>query len=391
MTWTRPLAVLLLAFAPAAAPAEDGDLPPLTSPWPVEKARAWAERTPWLVGCNFTPAYAINQLEMWQPETFDLEAIDRELGWAEELGFTSIRVFLHHLLWEQDAHGFLDRIDQFLAVADRHHIGVMLVPFDSVWDPDPRAGKQREPRKGVHNSGWVQSPGREILSDPARHEEVKAYLQGVIGRFRADRRVHAWDLINEPENPNANSYGKLEPKNKVELARIFLRKCFAWAREMDPEQPLTSGVWTGDWREGKRLGLHHDQLLLSDIITFHSYDPMDRLKERVESLRPLGRPMACTEFMARPNGSTFDPMLGYLEEEGIGAYCWGFVAGKSNTIYPWDSWVKGPYETEPPRWFHDIFRPDGTPYDADEVAYIKKVTARARAKHQTAVPAGAGR
>lgn len=360
---------LALAIATPVAKAAEG-------PWPVEKAKAWAERTPWLVGCNYAPAYAINQLEMWQPETFDPEAIDRELGWAESLGFTSIRVFLHHLLWEPDPAAFLDRVDQFLTIADRHGIGVMFVPLDSVWDPNPRPGPQREPKPGLHNSGWVQSPGAAIIGDPARHDELEPYIRGLVRRFRADRRIHAWDLINEPDNTNASSYGKLEPEDKPEKARLLLEKVFAWARMENPEQPLTSGVWTGDWTDPEKLApIHRLQLEQSDVISFHWYGPLDEVKQKVDLLRRYNRPILCTEFMARPRGSTFDPILGYFREADVGAYCWGFVSGKSQTIYPWDSWQK-PYPAEPPVWFHDIFRPDGSPYREEEVAYIRRVTGK---------------
>src|SRR5687767_15506807 len=95
--------------------------------WPAQQANAWYAKQPWLVGANFGPSTAINQLEMFQADTFDLETIDRELGWAKDLGFTSMRVFLHHLLWEQDSEGFLERLDQFLEVAEKHEIGVMIV------------------------------------------------------------------------------------------------------------------------------------------------------------------------------------------------------------------------------------------------------------------------
>jgi hypothetical protein len=367
---------VLVLLTPAAMAQEE---PAARGPWPVEKANAWYKARPWLVGCNYAPAYAINQLEMWQPETFDPSAIDRELGWAEDLGFTSVRVFLHHLLWEQDSEGFLDRVDQFLGIAERHKIGVMFVLFDSVWDPFPKAGKQRAPKPGLHNSGWVQSPGVEILKDTAKHDTLKPYVQGVLRRFRTDRRIHAWDLINEPENPNRSSYGRDEPANKPYLALELLKKTFAWAWEVDPEQPLTTGVWVGEWTEDKLTPINRYQLENSDIISFHSYDPLDELEKRVESLRRYNRPLVCTEFMARPRGSTFDPMLGYFKEQRIGAYCWGFVSGKSQTIYPWDSWQK-PYDAEPPTWFHDIFRPDGTPYDAREVAYIRRITGKGEEK-----------
>lgn len=369
----RPLMLLLALNLAGPAMAQER--------WTPEQANAWYDDLPWLVGCNFNPSTAINQLEMWQADTFDPATIDRELGWAEDLGFTSIRVYLHHLLWEQDAEGFLNRLDQFLTIADRHGIGVMFVLFDSVWDPHPKLGPQRDPEPGVHNSGWVQSPGADDLMNPDREELLKSYTVGVISRFKDDPRVHAWDLWNEPDNTNDNSYGRnkldREPEGKRERTLELLERCFTWARSANPSQPLTSGVWIGQWSDPDRLSpTERVQLEQSDIITFHTYDPLDRARQCVENLRRYGRPLLCTEFMARPNGSTFDPILGFFKDQNVGAYCWGFVAGKSNTIYPWDSW-QTPYASEPPVWFHDIFRPDGTPYRPEEVSYIQRLTGQA--------------
>ena len=360
-------ALLALASWTAAGPAFARDQ------WPRIKANDWYKSRPWPVGCNYIPSTAINQLEMWQGETFDPTTIDRELGWAESLGFNSIRVFLHNLPWEHDRDGFLRRIDAFLAIADRHKVGVMLVLFDSVWDPFPAPGKQRDPRPGVHNSGWVQAPGLVILRDTARHAELEGYVKGVVGRFKDDKRVYAWDLINEPDNRNRSSYGKDEPEDKADLALSLLKKVFKWARDSEPSQPLTSGVWVGDWSGDRLAPMDRYQLEESDVITFHDYSKPDRLKDRAASLRRFGRPILCTEYMARPAGCTFDPCLGYLKDERVGAYNWGFVDGKSQTIYPWDSWQKR-YTSEPPLWFHDVFRKDGTPYDPKEVAYIRRVT-----------------
>lgn len=356
-----------------------------TRQWTPERAHEWYEKQPWLVGCNFGPSNAINQLEMWQADTFDLKTIDRELGYAAGLGFTSVRVFLHHLLWEQDADGLLKRMDQFMSVAKKHGIGVMWVPFDSVWDPNPKLGKQRDPQPGLHNSGWVQSPGIRDLQDRARWGLLEAYVKGIVGRFNKDPRVQCWDLFNEPDNTNDSSYGEkgelkteLEKSKKHELSLELLNKSFTWAREANPTQPLTSGVWRGDWSSDATLTpMEKAQLDNSDVISFHSYDPMDELKKRVAQLRRYKRPLLCTEFMARPRGSTFDPMLAYFKKEKIGAYNWGFVEGKTNTIYPWDSWQKR-YASEPPVWFHDIFRTDGTPYRREEVEYIRRVTGKAK-------------
>lgn len=353
----------------AATPAKAAE-----GPWPVEKAQAWGKDRPWLVGCNYIPRTAINQLEMWQADTFDPKTIDQELGWARSLGFNSIRVYLHDIPYKQDPEAFLKRIDEFLSIADRHQIGVMFVLFDGVWDPDPTPGKQRDPKPGLHNSGWVQSPGRAILGDPSRHDELKDYVVGVISRFQGDKRVHVWDLFNEPDNPNTNSYGGIELKDKADRALDLLKKSIVWAREAKPSQPITIGVWKGDITDPAKLNpINKFQLEQSDVISFHNYSPLDRMKRDVEALKRYNRPILCTEYMARGNGSAFDPVMGYLKEENVGAYNWGFVDGKSQTIYPWDSWKK-PYEAEPSPWFHDILRGDGTPYNAKETDYIRSLT-----------------
>src|ERR1035438_843836 len=194
------------------------------SRWSEEKANAWQQHHVWLVGCNFIPSTAINQLEMWQADSFDPVTIDREFGWAGGVGFTSVRVFFPNLLWQQVSKGFLKRMDQFLAIAHKHHIGVMFVLFDSCWDPDPKLGPQRAPKPFVHNSGWVQSPGREFTANPARLDELKSYVQGVVGHFRNDQRIDFWDVYNEPDNMNVPAYNQLEPANKVESARLLLEK-----------------------------------------------------------------------------------------------------------------------------------------------------------------------
>jgi Cellulase (glycosyl hydrolase family 5) len=359
--------LILVGFSATATAA--------TAPaWTPKQANDWYTRQPWLVGSNFIPSTAINELEMWQADTFDLPTIDRELGWAQRLGMNTMRVFLHNLLWQQDSAGFLRRMDQFLEVADKHHIRIMFVLLDSVWDPNPKLGKQRDPKPHMHNSGWVQAPGAEIL----KHEslwnlELKPYVIGVISHFHDDRRVLMWDLMNEPDNENG-SYKAQELPNKAEVALRLLREEWVWARSAKPSQPLTSGVWRGDWSSDDKLSeMASLQLQNSDVITFHSYEPPDEMKSRVASLRRFGRPVVCTEYMARPRGSTFASILPLLKAEKVGAYNWGFVSGKSQTIYPWDSWEKT-YTAEPPVWFHDIFRQNGDPYDDKEVALVRRLT-----------------
>ncbi len=346
-----------------------------TKQWTPQQANEWYAKQLWLVGSNYIPNTAINELEMWQADTFDLPTIDRELGWAESLGMNTMRVFLHNLVWQGDGSDFLNRIEKFLVVADKHHIRPTFVLLDSVWDPNPKIGKQREPRPHVHNSGWVQAPGAELLKNPSRWDkELKPYIVGVIGHFRDDQRVLMWDLMNEPDNTNG-SYKKEELPNKPQAALRLLRKEWKWARSVNPSQPLTSGVWQGDdWSSDAKLSaMAKFQLHNSDVITYHNYDPPKEMQKRIDSLKRFHRPIICTEYMARPRGSTFEAILPLLKNEHVAAYNWGFVNGKSQTIYPWDSWEKT-YIAEPPVWFHDIFRQDGTPFSTDEVALIRKLT-----------------
>lgn len=342
--------------------------------WTKQLANTWYKNQPWLVGCNYSPASAINQLEMWQAETFDTASINKELGWAASIGMNTIRVFLHDLLYQQDAAGFLGRMDIFLSIAERHKIKVMFVLFDSVWDPFPKLGRQKEPRPHVHNSGWVQSPGVETLKDSNQYPRLEEYVKEVVKHFAEDKRILAWDVWNEPDNLNSGSYGKYEPKNKGNIVAPLLKKVFIWARSVNPSQPLTSGIWAGDWSSDKKLKVWEKvQISQSDIISFHNYDGPAELEKRIKQLQRYGKPLLNTEYMSRGNGSFFEGSLPIFKKYKVGAYNWGLVAGKTNTIYPWDSWKKK-YTAEPKLWFHDVFREDGTPYRKSEVDFIRKIT-----------------
>ena len=348
--------------------------------WTEKEAADWYAKQAWLVGSNYIPADAINELEMWQADTFDGKRIDTELGWAEAIGLNTMRVFLHDLPWQQDATGFKERIDTFLQIAAKHHIKPLFVLFDSCWDPEPRLGKQHAPRPGVHNSGWVQSPGAKALQDPAQYPRLEAYVKGVVGAFTKDERVLGWDVWNEPDNENGGSYQNLEPKNKNELVLALLPRAFAWARAAHPTQPLTSGVWKGNWSVAEKLEPGAKiQIEMSDVISFHSYDKPEVFEKRVLSLQQYHRPILGTEYMARGNGSTFQGTLPIAKRYNVAAINWGLAAGKTQTYLPWDSWQHPYTDREPAVWFHEIFRTDGTPYRTEETAFIKEITGRGAA------------
>jgi hypothetical protein len=321
--------------------------------WTAENAEAWYRSQPWLVGCNFIPSTAINQLEMWQAATFDPDTIGRELGWAAGIGMNAVRVYLHDLVWQADAQGFKRRIDQYLALAAGRGIRTLFVLFDDCWNTEPKLGQQPEPIPGVHNSGWMQSPGSKIVTDPGGWARLERYVKDVLAAFAADERILMWDLYNEPGN---NGLG--------DRSLALLQAAFGWARAVRPQQPLTAGVWFDN------QPITDFQVEASDVITFHNYNDASSLSEQIRRLKALGRPVICTEYMARTRGSRFVTHLPIFKQEQVGCFNWGLVSGKTQTIYPWGSPPGGP---EPELWFHDIFHKDGTPYDSAEVELIKKL------------------
>lgn len=348
---------------------------PAMARWNAQQANDWYAKQPWLVGANFIPSDAINELEMFQPQTFNPALIDRELGLGESIGMNTMRVFLQDQLWEQDSKGFLERLNVFLGIAAKHHIRPLFVLFDSCWETNPHLGPQHPPIPGVHNSGWVQSPGKERLMDRKIEPQLEAYVKGVVGALASDERVLGWDVWNEPDNRGGDNVE--DEAAKVARVEELLPKVFGWARSVHPVQPLTSGVWTGNWNDpAKESKTTKIQLAESDVISFHNYGWPEEFEARILSLNPLGRPLICTEYMARGNGSTFDGSLPIAKKYNVGAINWGLVAGKTQTYYPWDSWQRPYVLMQPTIWFHEVFKQDDTPYRQREVDLIRELTGR---------------
>jgi len=372
---TATASVVALRFAASPTPiAARQAAEPATGlqRWSADQANAWYAKQPWPLGSDYIPANAINQLEMWQAETFDPKRIDTELGWAQKLGMNTMRVFLHDLLWQQDPAGFKQRIQKFLEIASSHGIRPVFVLFDSCWESNPHLGPQHPPIPGVHNSGWVQSPGTAALNDPARYPKLREYVEGIVAAFAKDSRILAWDVWNEPDNHGPNE----QAPEKFERVANLLPQVFGWARSQHPTQPLTSGVWNhDDWSPGATLNaVESVQLAQSDIISFHDYNWPEKFEARVLQLRKYGRPILCTEYLARGAGSTIDNSLPAAKRLDVGMINWGFVLGKTQTNFPWDSWQR-PYTAQPPVvWHHDLLRDDGTPYRQREVEILRKLS-----------------
>jgi len=243
--------------------------------WSLEKAGTWYKSHAWISGANYIPHTAINQLEMWQAETFDPETIETELGWAESIGFNTMRVFLHNLAWKQDPDGFKKRVDNYLAIANRHHILTIFVFFDDCWNKVPQEGKQPEPRTGIHNSGWMQDPGDPASKDSTLFPVLEKYVKDILKTFGQDKRILLWDLYNEPGN-----------SGKAETSLSLLRKAFQWAREINPGQPISAGIWAWDLEAFNTF-----QYQNSDIITYHDYEDAEKHLRVIQLLKMSGRPL----------------------------------------------------------------------------------------------------
>jgi len=324
--------------------------------WSEEQAHAWYAAQPWMTGCNFNPSTAINQLEMWQADTFDPQTIDRELGWASSLGFNTMRVFLHYLVWQHDREGLKQRMDEYLTISTKHGIRTMFVFFDDCWNPNPQPGPQPDPLPGVHNSGWVQCPGQKEVSDHTLFPILEEYVTDILETFGHDERVVIWDLYNEPGN-----------SAHVNESVPLLKRVFEWAWAVRPSQPLTVGIW--NFSEQFDL-LNTMSLFYSDLVSFHFYWDIPGMERIITKCQAYQRPVICTEYMGRTTGCYFETHLPVLKQHRIGAINWGLVSGRSNTIFPWGSPEGSP---EPAVWFHDILRADGTPFDEREVAFLRQI------------------
>lgn len=359
---------------------------PVPGRWSKEKINKWYDKQPWLVGSNYVPATAINQIEMWQASTWNPERIDLELSWAEEIGMNTLRVFLHDLVWADDEEGLYSRMDEFLTICKKHKIKPWFVFFDDCHHPNPKLGVQPLPVKAYHNSGWNNSPARELAErysiGKATKEEVarlKGYVQHTMKRFKNDKRVLLWELYNEPGRDNrlGGSFG--------DRSNQLVYDSWVWAREINPSQPITS---TTEGSVGK-INIKINRIN-SDLHSLHSYSNWEKVKKNtVGPYEVDGRPILLTEWLARNNGSTVAELLPKLKEEKIGAVNWGFVSGKTGTVWAWSS-LKGrdvekeradgnvihPGEEfpEPKVWFHDLFRFDGTPFDENETKIYKELT-----------------
>ena len=323
--------------------------------WPQEKAWQWYRSQKWLCGFNYIPANAISYTEMWMAYNFDEKRIDAELALAQSTGFNCVRVVLPYVIWEHEPQAFKNRLARFLKICDHHGIKVMFAMFDDcVFGPitDPVFGKQPDVVEGLYANGWTPSPGHSMVRDPGQWPKLKRYIVDVIETFKNDPRVFCWDLYNEPTNGGMG-----------DISIPLVKKVFQWARQVNPDQPLTVAQWNGNAK------LNYVIFRNSDIVTFHSYADAQVMADHIKLLQPNNRPIICTEWLKRSKKKIVVTCLEVFLKDKVGCMHWGLVNGKTQTDLPWGH---KPGDPEPQVWQHDLYHGDFTPYDQAEIDAFKR-------------------
>lgn len=349
--------------------------------WRAERVRSWYAQQQWGCGFNYLPRTAVNWLEMWQEETFDPATLQQELSWARSYGYNCLRTNLPFTVWEQDRHGLIARIDHFLTIAHQHGLKVMLTLLDdcAFSGDEPFIGPQKPPIPGVHNSQGAGSPGREKVLNPACWPQIEAYVKDIIGHFRDDPRIQIWDLYNEPGNSGVfvGEAKGMEYDTRLAIYALSLMvQMFSWARQAAPSQPLTVAAWHIPDRSRCETAFRHPidvaALHLSDVISFHAYVDKPGMQGILPRLAEFGRPVLCTEWLARHVDCLLTEQLPLFKAHNIGCYHWGLTQGKTQTWLPWPDITVQDASTA--LWFHDVLTPEGVPYCEKEMALVRALS-----------------
>lgn len=327
--------------------------------WSEERANNWYQSVGWLNGVNYIPSDALNYTAMWDKTSFNPKLIDKELALAESIGINSVRFIMQYAVYEDDPQYFLNTLDKFLKICEKHKIVAMPTFFDDCafgTNRDPKIGKQPEPLEGWFFWAWSPSPGHQMVVDQREHPKLEKYVKDVLTRFKNDKRIIVWDLYNEPTN------GGIGGKYTLPL----VQKVFVWAREVAPSQPVTVAAWSGHAELNKIITDN------SDVISFHLYSTKAETEKQIKHWKSFGRPVICTEWFHRLAGSTVADILPLFKEENVGSMLWGLVNGKSQAHLGWDHRPEMlPYTKT---WKHDLYRGDFKPYDVSEIELIKELS-----------------
>lgn len=349
--------------------------------WTKEKAWKWYNSMPWIRGFNGLPSNCVNRIAMWQEynhkEVF--EQIEREFILAKETGFNCVRAVIQFEVWYYEHDSFMDNLEEYFCLADKHGLMVMLVLGNDCTVPKDhfipvKFGEQKVDwgyhsgiKKGPHAGGYDQT-GYCLLDEDEFRDKHFEMVDELARKYAKDERLFVWDVWNEPGNGNRGMKSAEAMKKYFEIIRSY-----------DQIQPLTADCW---WVNQERKPKDEIQTLaveLSDIITFHSYNPAWIMVEIIEGLSEYGRPLINNEWLNRLDGCNVADVLPLLYAKRVGSLHWGLMAGFSQTYEPYGSYyseyIKENSNVDLTKWQHDIYRFNGLPYDKKEIEIFKSICA----------------
>jgi len=330
-----------------------------------------------LVGANYTPAYAVNQVQFWHD--FRPEIVDKELAAAQRyFGITTLRVYLHNINFEEEKDIFLANVEKFLKICEKNRIRPGFTFFDDCHrHNDIFLDAPTTPVKGWHNGRWAACP-QDRDRDPEDLQKFKSYIQEVIQTHRTDKRVLWWEIFNEPML-SAGNHRILIPGSQVYSDRLR-RAGYQWAKEVKPIQPVINC-----WNDSE----------VTDIVNAHNYTwdqlskPSGLLTWDSQANLNVKKGTVFTEAGARwyaPRPSNGEPceVLDWLERRRTsgkstpGVYlCWELMVGNSNCRWYWGTPPDSPEPTIP--WC-GLMWPDATPVSlAESEASLRYTTGKGRA------------
>jgi hypothetical protein len=328
------------------------------SRWSNEKAKKYMASLGVIKGVNYIPSYCVSYIEMWHH--FKEDVIYRELRYAKRFGFNSLRIFVAACQWESRREIIQEKLNTFLDWCKELGFTVMLTLQPNTYMlPNNDLHPEEDPfiinfKPGCHDGSWTYK-GAQIFDCNGKwiesKENICKFVCDIISSYGQDKRVTFWDLYNECHTSN------------IPLQELV----FSCARSQNPIQPLTA-CWNA--------------LDISDITTFHCYatpgvevlDPdLPGIHEmsfsgEINRAKSTGRPILCTECLARTFKSEMTGFLPVYRKERIGFYIWGLCAGSAQYHFPWDWPIGSP---EPKRWFHCVMYPDGSFYDQTEYEMVQ--------------------
>ncbi|MDP6117390.1 MAG: DUF1080 domain-containing protein [Planctomycetota bacterium] len=312
-----------------------------------------------LIGSNYTPAYAVNQVQFWHD--FRTEVVEKELAAAREhFGISTLRVYLHDINFFEEKDVLKANIEKFLAICAQHKIRPGFVFFDGCHRHEGIfLDKPTAPVSGYHNGRWAQSPqARDIEEDNL--EKFKPYVQDIIQAHRTDARVLFWEIHNEP--PPGNKY-----RDRLKRAG------YAWAKELKPTQPVLN------CEKGKRGWADCEA---TDIVDAHVYSHAHGPLRYLAGVNPA-KGTVFTEAGARWKASrrNFGGPIDLIHwvtqrrKHGLSApgmyLCWELMVGDSNTRW---HWIDKPGAAEPEIPWCGLMWPDTTPVSLAEAEAIRRYT-----------------